>query len=70
MATETIKARDKDHQEQMYRDLRATGNSKERQAVKYSEPAPTGERDTKGRPVYTTAYFVAYPAGEAVPEAA
>ncbi len=61
MAMEVVKAQSKEHRDTMFQMLRLKGNALEKQAVRFSEPEAKGIVDSKGRMVYTQAWFVAYP---------
>jgi hypothetical protein len=59
---------DKEARDRTFADYKANGNEQEKKAVKYSEPVQrvnpaTGEisLDNKGRIVYDTRYYIAYP---------
>lgn len=64
---ETITMSDKEKRDEMFRELRGTGNANERRAVRFSNPEPVMASedeiclDKKGRPRYTSMYSVAYP---------
>lgn len=67
MDTNVLMFKDKDKRDQVFQSLRESTEPNERQVVKWSDPMPIMlsesefKLDDKGRVMYETGWFVAYP---------
>jgi hypothetical protein len=61
MALEIVKFPSKDSRNEAFQVLRHSEKSNEREVVKWSSTEPIGKQDSKGRDIWETTWFLAYP---------